>query len=69
MSAFSSANSCTFLASRTLQGLALDGLAPQIFLRLNRFKVPYMAVAASAAWGCVAYLSLHHGASVVRENK
>ncbi|KAF8160937.1 amino acid permease/ SLC12A domain-containing protein [Crassisporium funariophilum] len=61
-SAFSSGNSCTFLASRTLYGLALDGHAPSLFLKLNRFGVPYVAVAASVIWGGVAYLSLDHGA-------
>lgn len=60
-SAFSSGNSCTFLASRTLHGLALDGHAPDIFLRLNRFGVPYIAVFASSAWGALAYLSVNQG--------
>ncbi|KJA27673.1 hypothetical protein HYPSUDRAFT_1095045 [Hypholoma sublateritium FD-334 SS-4] len=61
-SAFSSGNSCSFLASRALHGLALDGHAPSIFLKLNRFGVPYVAVAASVAWGIVAYSSLNKGA-------
>ncbi|KAF8971041.1 amino acid permease/ SLC12A domain-containing protein [Flammula alnicola] len=61
-SAFSSGNSCSFLASRTLHGLALDGHAPSIFLELNRFGVPYVAVAASVIWGVIAYASLNHGA-------
>jgi len=61
-SAFSSGNSCTFLSSRTLHGLALDGHAPSIFLKLNRFRIPYVAVSASVIWGAVAYLSLNDGA-------
>lgn len=60
-SAFSSGNACTFLASRTLHGLALDGHAPKSFLLLNRFGVPYLAVLASTAWGIVAYLSVNQG--------
>ncbi|PPQ89499.1 hypothetical protein CVT25_012171 [Psilocybe cyanescens] len=60
-SAFSAGNACTFLASRTLQGLALDGHAPVIFTKLNRFGIPYVAVAASGAWGAVAYTSLNQG--------
>lgn len=60
-SAFSSGNSCTFLASRTLHGLALDGHAPEIFLHLNRYGVPWVAVIASTAWGAVAYLSVNKG--------
>ncbi|KAF9559882.1 amino acid permease [Agrocybe pediades] len=61
-SAFSSGNACSFIASRTLHGLAIDGHAPSFFLPLNRHGVPYRAVAASTAWGAIAYASLHHGA-------
>ncbi|KDR75338.1 hypothetical protein GALMADRAFT_249379 [Galerina marginata CBS 339.88] len=61
-SAFSSGNAATFLGARALHGLALDGHAPQIFLELNRFGVPYVAVAASVIWGAVAYTSLNQGA-------
>ncbi|KAJ3511218.1 hypothetical protein NLJ89_g4227 [Agrocybe chaxingu] len=61
-SAFSSGNACTFLASRTLHGLALDGHAPSVFLKLNRYQVPYMAVAASVVWGGIAYASLNRSA-------
>ncbi|KAF9445904.1 hypothetical protein P691DRAFT_777232, partial [Macrolepiota fuliginosa MF-IS2] len=60
-SAFSSGNSCTFLASRTLHGLALDGHAPRIFLKLNRFKIPYIAVSFSSMWGAIAFLSINKG--------
>ncbi|KAF8198023.1 amino acid permease [Pholiota molesta] len=61
-SAFSSGNSCSFLASRTLHGLALDGHAPSVFLELNRFGVPYVAVGVTVVWGAIAYTSLNHGA-------
>lgn len=60
-SAFSSGNSCTFLASRTLHGLALDGHAPQVFLKLNRYQIPYLAVTFSVIWGATAYLSIYRG--------
>ncbi|KXN90165.1 Lysine-specific permease [Leucoagaricus sp. SymC.cos] len=60
-SAFSSGNACTFLASRTLHGLALDGHAPGVFLKLNRFQIPYFAVAFSVIWGAVAFLSIDKG--------
>lgn len=68
-SAFSAGNACTFLASRTLQGLALDGHAPVIFTKLNRFGIPYVAVAASGAWGAVAYTSLNQGSFKVRSSR
>lgn len=42
--------------------MALDGHAPSIFLKLNRYGVPYVSVAASVAWGVVAYSSLNRGA-------
>ncbi|KAF5325619.1 hypothetical protein D9611_000106 [Ephemerocybe angulata] len=64
-SAVSSANACTFLASRTLHGLALDGNAPHIFLSLNRYHIPYIAVLVSSAWGIVALLSLNSDAMQV----
>ncbi|KAF8904371.1 amino acid permease [Gymnopilus junonius] len=61
-SAFSSGNACSFLASRTLHGLALDGHAPSIFLKQNRFGTPYVAVAASVTFGAISYTSLNQGA-------
>ncbi len=57
-SAFSSGNSCTFLSSRTLHGLALDGFAPKVFLRVNRWGVPYVCVALASCFGALAYLGL-----------
>ena len=33
-----------------------------MFLKLNRFRVPYVAVMASVAWGGIAFLSLDKGA-------
>lgn len=57
-SAFSSGNSCTFLASRTLHGLALDGFAPKVFLRVNRWGVPYVCVGLASCFGALAYLGM-----------
>ena len=57
-SAFSSGNSCTFLASRTLHGLALDGFAPRVMLRVNKWGVPYVCVAIASCFGALAYLGL-----------
>uniref|UniRef100_A0A8H8CI17 Amino acid permease/ SLC12A domain-containing protein n=1 Tax=Psilocybe cubensis TaxID=181762 RepID=A0A8H8CI17_PSICU len=67
-SAFSSGNACTFLASRTIHGLALDGHAPSFLLSLNRFGAPYWAVAVSVIWGAIAYTGLNNGASQVGAN-
>ena len=57
-SAFSSGNSCTFLASRTLFGLALEGFAPRVFLWVNRWGVPYVCVGFCSLFGALAYLAL-----------
>lgn len=54
----SSANTDIYLGSRALYGLAKDGLAPSIFLRLNRNRVPYIACIATGIWGCLAYLNV-----------
>lgn len=56
-SAFSSGNGVLFLASRTLLGLASDGFAPKIFLKVNRFGAPYAAVVVSSLFLPLAYLN------------
>lgn len=43
-SAWSSGNSGMLGSSRSLYGLAREGHAPKIFLRVNRFGIPYVAV-------------------------
>jgi amino acid transporter len=56
-SAFSSGNGVLFLASRTLVGLASDGVAPKWLLKTNRLGSPYLAVCASAIFLPLAYLN------------
>lgn len=43
IAAFSCANSGVFGTVRCLYGLSTEGLAPKVFLRLNRFHVPQLA--------------------------
>lgn len=43
-SAWSSGNSGMLGSSRALYGLAREGHAPKVFLRVNRFGIPYVAV-------------------------
>ena len=43
-SAWSSGNSGLLIGSRTLYGIAREGHAPKIFLRCNRWGIPYVAV-------------------------
>lgn len=53
-----------FLASRVLYGLAEEKQAPSIFLKMNRFGAPYVAVGVSNAFLFLVYLSLGSNSSV-----
>lgn len=64
-SAFSCGSACIFLASRTLYGLAEERQAPRVFLKVNRFGTPWVAVAASLMFMPLVYLSLGSNSSVV----
>lgn len=63
-SAFSCGSACVFLASRTLYGLAEEKQAPKVFLRVNRFGTPYIAVAFSLLLIFLVFMSLGSNASV-----
>ncbi|OXM75749.1 amino acid transporter [Cryptococcus neoformans Bt63] len=65
VSIFSTGNAAVFCSSRGLYSLALKGGAPSVFKRLNKQGVPYVAVLAILAFGCLAYLSLGSGTVVV----
>lgn len=56
-SAWSSANSFMYASSRSILALAKQGDAPKVFTRINRFGVPYNAVALSTAVSCLTYLN------------
>lgn len=64
-SAFSCGNSCVFMASRSLHGMAINGSAPKVFLKLNRYGVPWLAVAAVDVLGALAYMALQDTAYTV----
>ncbi|KIW39159.1 uncharacterized protein PV06_08960 [Exophiala oligosperma] len=57
-SAWSSANSNMLGGPRVLYGLAKHGHAPRIFLRLNRFGVPYVAVSFLGIFMCLGFMTL-----------
>jgi len=63
----SSANTDLYISSRTLYGLALEGKAPRVFKRVNRFGVPYAALGASVLVACFAFLSIGEGTGKVFE--
>lgn len=64
-SAWSAASSDLFTSSRALYGLALTHNAPKVFARTTARGLPYVALAISAAFGGLAYMSLSAGAGKV----
>ncbi|GAA5824668.1 hypothetical protein JCM3770_005625 [Rhodotorula araucariae] len=61
----SAANSDLYIGTRTLYGLAAQGQAPRIFMRVNRFGTPYFATALCATICCIAYLAADSGSYTV----
>nr|OQO23832.1 hypothetical protein B0A51_09776 [Rachicladosporium sp. CCFEE 5018] len=64
-SAWSAGNSGLLNGSRILYGLAREGRAPKIFKRVNRFGIPWVAVASLSLFVCLGFMSLSSGASTV----
>lgn len=52
-------------ASRVLYGLANAGQAPAVLKRLNRFRIPYVAVGSLAVFMALGYMTLSDSASTV----
>ncbi len=63
-SAWSAGNSFFYASTRVLYSAALDGKAPAI-LRFERFGVPYVCVAATAALSCLVYLNVNNQSAEV----
>ncbi|KAL1406954.1 hypothetical protein Q8F55_006366 [Vanrija albida] len=64
-SAWSSGNQALLAGSRVLYGLAVKRHAPAVFLRTNRFGVPYVAVTTNVAFAALAFMSLSNTALTV----
>ncbi|KAF9064593.1 amino acid permease/ SLC12A domain-containing protein [Rhodocollybia butyracea] len=64
-SAWSSGNSTMLTGSRILYGLAREGHAPKIFLRTNRFGIPYLCVLFIGVFIALGYMTLQSSASMV----
>lgn len=64
-SAWSSGNAGILGGSRMLYGLAVQGQAPAIFTRLNRFGSPYVAVTPFVVFIALGYMTLSSSASDV----
>jgi len=63
----SAANTDLYIGSRTLYGLSLEGKAPIVFRRVNRFGIPYAALGASVLVACIAFISAGEGPGKVPE--
>ena len=64
-SAWSSGNSNMLGGSRILYGMAKQGHAPAIFKRVNRFTIPYVAVALYGVFMALGYMTVSKSASEV----
>lgn len=64
-SAWSAGNSTLLSGSRIFYGMAMQGSAPKLFTRLNRFGIPYLAVAFFGLFMSLGYMTLSHSASEV----
>ncbi|KAJ5573998.1 uncharacterized protein N7459_008425 [Penicillium hispanicum] len=64
-SAWSSGNSNMIGGSRILYGMAVQGHAPAVFKRLNRFSIPYVAVLLYGLFMALGYMTLSNSASTV----
>ncbi|KAK6359190.1 hypothetical protein TWF696_000355 [Orbilia brochopaga] len=64
-SALSAGNSYVFCASRSLFGLALEGKAPKLFTRTNRFGVPVYCVLLVLLVSLLCFLQLSTGTATV----
>lgn len=54
----SSANAIIYICSRTMFGLAKDGQAPKLFLKLNPYHVPYYGCIVAALIGLISFMEV-----------
>ncbi|RDX55228.1 amino acid permease [Lentinus brumalis] len=64
-SAWSASNSDLYSSSRALYGLALNGNAPRIFLKVTSNGLPWVSVAFSAVFGLLAFMGISSGSGKV----
>lgn len=64
-SVLSAGNHALFVGTRLLYSLAMDRHAPQIFARLNRNKIPWIAVLATSSISALCFASSYIGAGQV----
>ena len=66
--AVSCGNAQLYVSSRTVYALALQGKAPRILARCNRFGIPYYAVLFAGSFGLLAFTCVNESATVVFQN-
>ncbi|ONH69950.1 Dicarboxylic amino acid permease [Cyberlindnera fabianii] len=54
---FSASNSDLYIGTRTLYGLAINGNAPKLFAKTNKWGIPYYSLILSTAFCALAYMS------------
>ncbi|TFK91621.1 amino acid permease [Polyporus arcularius HHB13444] len=64
-SAWSAANSDLYCSSRALYGLALNGNAPSIFLKLTPHGLPWVSLATCSGFAFLAFMSTSNGGGKV----
>ncbi|OBZ70521.1 Dicarboxylic amino acid permease [Grifola frondosa] len=65
ISAWSAANSDLYCSSRALYGLAANGNAPSIFLKVTKHGLPWVSVMICASFGLLSYMDLGSGSGRV----
>ncbi|GAA5825483.1 hypothetical protein JCM11251_007005 [Rhodosporidiobolus azoricus] len=63
--ATSAASSGLYTASRCLYGLSINNQAPAVLRRLNRYGLPYVAVAVGALFGLLSFMAASHDSARV----
>ena len=66
--AVSCGNAQLYVSSRTMYSLSLQGKAPQIFSKCNRYGIPYYSVGIAAMFGLLAFICVSEEATVVFQN-
>ncbi|KAK3335912.1 proline-specific permease [Cercophora scortea] len=64
-SAWSAGNAFLYSGSRVLYSMAINGQAPAVFGKTTGKGVPWVAVLATWAFGCLAYLNVSEGGATV----
>ncbi|EFX04948.1 amino acid permease [Grosmannia clavigera kw1407] len=62
---FSAANSDLYIASRTIYGLAAEGLAPRFLAHTTRNGVPIYSLLLSSVFACIGFLNVHTSSATI----